>query len=186
MDDAEPDDAHELPAGSSDHRLAARPMTRAAVQLRDQATGSGSVCTAILRELPHWFGFEQANADYAMVADRSPTVIASVDGEDVGFLTLVHHSAHAAEIHVMGVLPAHHRRGIGRLLVAHAEGSLANAGVEFLQVKTVSASAHDEGYARTLAFYLAEGFRVLEEMPDLWSADNPAVQLVKAIPPPAH
>lgn len=151
------------------------------VQLRDQATGSGSVCSTILRELPHWFGFEQANADYAVVADRSPTVVASLDGADVGFLTLVHHSAHAAEIHVMGVLPQHHRAGIGHLLVAHAEASLANAGVELLQVKTVSASADDEGYARTLAFYLAQGFRVLEEMPDLWGPGNPAVQLVKVI-----
>lgn len=161
-------------------------MTLAAVRLRDQATGSGEVCSAVPRELPHWFGFEQANVDSAAVADRSPTVIASLDGADVGFLTLVHHSAHAAEIHVMGVLPEHHRRGIGRLLVAHAEASLAIAGAELLQVKTVSASASDEGYGRTLAFYLAEGFRVLEELPDLWSPDNPAVQLVKAISQPAR
>ena len=81
----------------------------------------------------------------------------------------------------MAVRPEHHRRGIGRALLLHAEASLTRAGVEFLQVKTLSPSADDEGYAKTRAFYLAYGFRPLEEFPDLWDPQNPALQMVKTV-----
>ena len=131
--------------------------------------------------LPGWFGIEESVEDYVTVADRAPTVVASVDGKDVGFLTLVRHSPYAAEIYVMGVLPQYHRHGIGRQLLAQAERTLAAEGVEYLQVKTLSANKADEGYKRTRAFYLASGFRPLEELPNLWGAENPAVQMIKVL-----
>ena len=115
------------------------------------------------------------------VAERSPNVIASFDGEDVGFLTLVHHSPYASEVYVMGILPDHHRRGIGRRMLEHAESDLHRAGVEFLQVKTLSPRQPDEGYEKTRAFYLAYGFRPLEEFPTLWSPESPALQLIKVV-----
>jgi hypothetical protein len=65
------------------------------------------------------------------------------------------------------------------------EGSLARAGVEFLQVKTLSASDPDEGYQKTRAFYLSYGFRSLEEFPDLWSPQNPALQMIKVVAAPS-
>jgi catechol 2,3-dioxygenase-like lactoylglutathione lyase family enzyme len=39
----------------------------------------------------------------------------------------------------------------------------------------------DEGYAKTRAFYRACGFRPLEEFPDLWDAQNPALQMIKSL-----
>lgn len=119
--------------------------------------------------------------DYVAVADRSPTVIAERRGDAVGLLTLVRHSPYAAEVYVMGVLPELHRQGIGRAMLAHAERGLAADGVEFLQVKTLAPSRPDEGYEKTRAFYLASGFRPLEEFPDLWDAENPALQMVKVV-----
>ena len=132
--------------------------------------------------LPTWFGIPAAVEDYIDRADRSPTVIASLGDEDVGLLTLVRHSPYAAEVYVMAVLPEFHRRGIGRALLGHAEGMLAAEGVEFLQVKTLAPSKPDEGYHKTRAFYQANGFRALEEFPDLWDPGNPALQMIKAIP----
>lgn len=151
------------------------------VQLRDQPIGSGSVCRTILGTMPTWFGIQESVEDYVSAADRSPTVIASIDGEDVGLLTLVHHSPYASEVYVMAILPDHHRRGIGRMMLKHAEDTLGRAGVEFLQVKTLSAKHPDEGYERTRAFYLAYGFRPLEEFPNLWGPENPALQLIKVV-----
>ena len=81
----------------------------------------------------------------------------------------------------MAVRPEAHRNGIGRMLVAAAEDRLRAEGVEYLQVKTLSASAGDEPYLRTLAFYNALGFRLLEEMPALWSPENPAALLIKRL-----
>ena len=108
-------------------------------------------------------------------------MIASVDGHDVGMLTVLRHSPYAAEIYVMGVVPELHRHGIGAAMLRHVEESLRAEGVEYLQVKTLSDKHPDEGYKRTRAFYMAQGFRVLEEFPDLWSPQNPALQLVKSL-----
>ncbi len=82
----------------------------------------------------------------------------------------------------MAVLAELHRRGIGRALLRHAEDMLAADGVEFLQVKTLAPSKPDDGYDKTRAFYLACGFRPLEEFRQLWDADNPALLMIKVIP----
>ena len=133
------------------------------------------------RTLPTWFGIPASVEDYVAAADRSPTVIASLGDEDVGLVTLVRHSPYAAEVYVMAVRPEHHRQGIGRALLGHAEGTLAADGVEFLQVKTLAPSKPDAGYVKTRAFYLAYGFRALEEFQDLWGAENPALQMIKVV-----
>jgi ribosomal protein S18 acetylase RimI-like enzyme len=132
--------------------------------------------------LPTWFGIPAAVEDYIARADRSPTIIASLADEDVGLLTLVRHSPCAAEVYVMAVLPEFHRQGIGQALLGHAEAMLAAEGVEFLQVKILASSKPDEGYEKTRAFYQANGFRALEEFPDLWDPENPALQMIRAIP----
>ena len=81
----------------------------------------------------------------------------------------------------MAVVPEWHRRGIGRRMLEHAEALLVADGVEYLQVKTLSPAHPDPGYALTRAFYLAQGFRPLEEFPTLWDPANPALQMVKAL-----
>lgn len=154
------------------------------VQLRVQSSGSGSICRRILGALPAWFGIEESVENYVAVADRSPTVIASLDGEDVGILTVVSHNEYAAEVYVMAVLPDYHRQGIGRTMLEHVERFLASSDVEFLQVKTLSSSRPDEGYEKTRAFYLSYGFRPLEEFPDLWNPQNPALLMIKVVEQP--
>jgi GNAT superfamily N-acetyltransferase len=152
------------------------------LRIRDQAVGAGEICRRILETLPTWFGIPASVEDYIATADRSPTVVASLGDEDVGLLTLVRHSRYAAEVYVMAVLPELHRQGIGRALLGHSESTLAADGVEFLQVKTLAQSKPDDGYDKTRAFYLAYGFRPLEEFPGLWDAENPALQMIKVIP----
>jgi ribosomal protein S18 acetylase RimI-like enzyme len=143
--------------------------------------GQAAVCEPILRALPGWFGIEEATAQYVRDIDALPTFLALTGGEVVGFLTLKRHTAFSAEIHVMGVHPAYHRRGAGRALVCAAEAYLQGQGVEYLQVKTLSDTHPDEGYALTRAFYLAVGFRPLQELPKLWGEENPCLQMVKAL-----
>jgi GNAT superfamily N-acetyltransferase len=149
--------------------------------LRVEQSGSGDVCSLVLKTLPTWFGIPESVADYVASADAHPTVIASADGEDVGLLTLVTHTPYAAEVYVMGVRPEYHRHGIGRAMLERAEEWLSARDIEYLQVKTLSPRHPDPGYAKTRSFYLACGFRPLEEFPDLWSPDQPALQMVKAL-----
>jgi GNAT superfamily N-acetyltransferase len=83
----------------------------------------------------------------------------------------------------MGVKPEHHRHGLGRQMVEFAETWLRARDIEYLQVKTLSPRRPDPGYAKTRAFYLACGFRPLQEFPDLWQPENPALQMIKTIAP---
>ena len=83
----------------------------------------------------------------------------------------------------MAVLPEHHRAGIGRAMLQAAESWLAGRDIEFLQVKTLSPRHPDPGYTATRAFYFGCGFRPLEEMPELWGPDQPALQMIKVVSP---
>ena len=147
-----------------------------------QDTGSGAVCAGVLAALPTWFGFPESVADYVEAAQLSPTVVATLDERDCGILTLRVHTPFAAEIIVMGVLPGLHRTGVGHAMLEAAEAWLAERDIGYLQVKTLSPRHPDEGYAATRAFYLGCGFRPLEEMPELWGADQPALQMIKTVP----
>ena len=101
---------------------------------------------------------------------------------DAGFLCVKQHTRHAAEVYVMGVRREHHRRGIGRALVAEAESWCRAQGVRYLQVKTLGPSRPDPGgYDDTRAFYEAVGFVPLEELHGLWDEGNPTLILVKDV-----
>jgi len=144
---------------------------------------SGAVCELILRALPDWFGIEEATQQYVRDIETLPTLLGVLDDEVIGFLTLKQHTPYAWEIHVMGVRPEAHRRGVGRALVERAAAYLRDQDAEYLQVKTLSAAHPDECYARTRRFYRAVGFLPLQEFPTLWGEENPCLQLVKALKP---
>jgi ribosomal protein S18 acetylase RimI-like enzyme len=151
------------------------------INLEGPFVGQAAICAPILAALPEWFGIEEANRQYTRDIEQLPTLLASCEGETVGFLTLREHSEYAAEIHVMGVKPERHRQGVGRALVEEAERQLSQRGFEYLQVKTLSAIHPDRNYARTRAFYQAMGFCPLEEFPALWGEANPCLQLIKGL-----
>jgi GNAT superfamily N-acetyltransferase len=151
------------------------------IEIRDVEGDAGDVCRTILDLLPSWFGIPEANDAYVQTAATHPSVIATINGDDVGITTIKHHSPYAAEVYLMAVKPRFHRAGIGTAMLRHLEDMLAAQGIEFLQVKTLSASRPDDDYDKTRAFYLAYGFRPLEEFPTLWDPSNPALQLIKAV-----
>jgi GNAT superfamily N-acetyltransferase len=120
---------------------------------------------------------------------RAPTTQTAEDPaawtavDPVGVLLAERHFPGAAEIHLMAVDPAWHRRGAGRVLVAALEADLIADGVEFLQVKTLGPSQPDEGYAQTRQFYTRVGFHPLEEITDFWPG-SPCLLMIKTLPPP--
>lgn len=141
----------------------------------------------LLRLLPGWFGIEASNAAYVAAARELPTYLARpADGtgnhEPVGVLLAQRHFPQSAEIHLLATDPARHRQGAGRALVHALEADLAADGTEFLQVKTLGPSHPDAGYELTRRFYLAMGFRPLEELHGIWGADNPCLIMIKRLP----
>lgn len=154
-------------------------MRKIEFEVQGPFLGKASVCGPILRALPQWFGIEAATNQYIEDIEGLPTLLAVVDGEVVGFVSLQEHSEYAAEVHVIAVRPELHHQGIGRALIDAAEQHLCRRGIEYLQVKTLSARHPDENYARTREFYTAVGFRPLEEFPELWGEANPCLQMIK-------
>jgi GNAT superfamily N-acetyltransferase len=143
----------------------------------------------LLRSLPDWFGIESAIAEYVVKAHELPTYLAWPAGgsavhaqapQPVGVLLAARHFPESAEIYLMAVAPAMHRRGIGQALVETLEADLIADGVELLQVKTLGPSLPDTSYDQTRRFYLQMGFRPLEEIRDLWPG-NPCLIMVKAL-----
>ena len=160
--------------------------------------GQGAAAERILRALPDWFGIESALLDYVHAADRLPTLVAVLPGPSgdrverpdsrpahpdrvIGFVTLKETSEDALELHVMGVLPAWHRRGAGRALVERAAAYARAEGFSLLHVKTLAPSDPDPGYAATRAFYAAAGFRPLETLPQVWGPENPCLLMVRPL-----
>jgi GNAT superfamily N-acetyltransferase len=137
----------------------------------------------LLRGLPEWFGIESSIVDYVEAAGRLPTLLAydpDAGDEAVGALLLERHFPTAAEIHLMAVARARHRRGLGRALVAAAEAAMATDGVTLMSVKTLGPSHPDPGYALTRHFYAAMGYQPVEELLDLWPG-NPCLLMVKPV-----
>ncbi len=150
-------------------------------ELRWARVGARQACADILATIPEWFGIPEANADYAATADREPTIVAELEGQPIGVLTLVMHSSSAAEVHLLAVRAGLHDRGLGSRMLEMAEQRLADEGVLFLQVKTLAATSPDVHYEKTRAFYRANGFVDLEVFPTLWDPANPALQMIKMI-----
>ena len=134
------------------------------------------ICERVLRDLPEWFGIEEATAAYIRDVAELPTF--AVDGD--ALLSLKLHTSHAAELYLMGVRRECHGQGLGTALVEAAEAYLRERGIEYLQVKTLGPSHPDEGYERTRRFYEACGFVPLEEIYGLWE-HNPCLVMVKRL-----
>ena len=147
------------------------------VALVADAAARSHLCEEILRALPEWFGLEEPLREYVREVAGLLTFAAGGDG----FLALELHTEAAAEIHVMGVRPERHGRGIGTALVEAAEAFLRGRGVEYLQVKTLGPSHPSEAYAATRRFYRARGFRPLEELTAIWGEANPCLIMVKRL-----
>ena len=151
------------------------------MRITGPAPGNAAEVEHILRALPAWFGLEQAILDYAAAAPDLDTWSVRDADRAVGFLAIKSHGPKSAELHVMGVLHEHQRAGLGSQLVETAEAWLRDRGTLFLQVKTLSPSCENEPYARTRAFYEAQGFVALEEFPTLWGEENPCLVYVKSL-----
>lgn len=125
----------------------------------------------ILRDLPDWFGIESSLLAYVEAARHLPTQAAfDAAGRVVGVCLLKRHGPATAEIELLAVLRDHHRRGVGRRLLAAVEDDLRAGGARFLTVKTLGRAEPSEEYDRTRRFYEAVGFVDLEEFVEgeLW------------------
>jgi ribosomal protein S18 acetylase RimI-like enzyme len=152
----------------------------AGAEIRPFRPADEAACEAILRGLPDWFGIEESLVQYVRDLSTCETFLAWRGETVLGFLALREHVPWSGEIHVIAVRKDEHRHGIGRILVEEAERRLRERRFEYLQVKTLGPSRPDASYDKTRAFYMARGFRPLEETA-LWGEANPCLIMVKRL-----
>lgn len=134
----------------------------------------------ILRALPAWFGIEDSLRHYVVDAAMLPSYLAVQGDRVIGAALVARHFPSSAEIHLIAVDPAAHRRGVGSALIATLTDDLRADGCRVLQVHTVGPSHPSPEYARTREFYLGLGFLPLQEFGGLdW--DGPTLVLVKPL-----
>lgn len=138
-----------------------------------------SPCIAINRSLPDWFGLEEGLEEASIYLRDHMGLVAEADGDIVGYLTYAQLFSESTEISWMAVAKSHHRRGVGRMLIAVLEHELPAASL--LSVKTLAASHPSPEYAITRSFYSALGFRQQMVFPDLWDPSNPCLLMVKVL-----
>ena len=95
-------------------------------------------------------------------------------------LLAARHFPAAAEIYLLAVDPATHRRGVGRALVEALERDLVADGVRIMEVKTLGPSDPDGGYRRTRLFYQGMGFEPVEEIAGFWPG-VPCLIMIKVL-----
>lgn len=135
-------------------------------------------CRKVLQALPEWFALESYIESYVVDTERYETFGAYDSNRAlVGFVTLKSHNQFTNEIHVMAVLPEHHGRGVGSMLVSCAEQRSREQGFELLEVKTLGPSRSDQNFDKTRTFYLKCGFLPVEELQGVWP-DNPCLIMV--------
>ncbi|MGX8850256.1 GNAT family N-acetyltransferase [Amedibacillus sp. YH-ame10] len=134
----------------------------------------------ILEQLPQWFGIPSALDEYVKESENLTLISAYDTTNMIGFVSLKPTSETTLEVYVMGILPMHHRQGIGKELIKQAIVYAQTHGMHYLQVKTLSPTVKDTGYLSTYAFYKANGFEDVEVLP-LWDEWNPCLMMIQKV-----
>jgi ribosomal protein S18 acetylase RimI-like enzyme len=154
------------------------------IGVRALAAGDAEACDRIIQGLPYHFGMEEGRVACARAVREQEGLVATDGDEVVGFLTWEPRFDEAAEITWMAVRHDRRRRGIGGLLLDRLAEDLARAGRRSLAVLTLSENdpdptpEPDDGYQTTRAFYRANGFVPVRDIPREWE-ENLAVLMVK-------
>ena len=142
------------------------------IQRIDSPEERSRIAREILDALPEWFSIPESTAEYVAGCARLPVWADVEDGRCRGFIAMRQTSPVAAEIFVMGVVPGHHREGIGRSLFSALREEARAQGYRYLHVKTVRMGRYEQ-YDRTNCFYRSLGFEELECLEELWDPQNP-------------
>ena len=105
------------------------------------------------------FGYDTAHNEPSLVIDSKLAVndelfFVAVDGLDVVGTVMAGYDGHRGWLYSASVLPSHRKRGVGSLLVAHAEQALAARGCLKINLQII------ESNAALAPFYAGMGYRV--------------------------
>lgn len=125
----------------------------------------------VARALPQWFTPEGL-ADMVEDFKLHEGFVATAGDKIVGFITYEALALDLAELSWIAVHPAYQHQGVGKRLLQLLEERLVAQGVRNLQVSTLADNVTYEPYARTRAFYRANGFQDYRLDPGYYHGDD--------------
>lgn len=155
-------------------------ISKNGVRFVEEEAEKAEIAEKILYDLPDWFGLPESTKNYIEESRKMPFWAYFEEDKAVGFIALKETGTYTAEIFVMGILKAYHRKGIGTKLFEAFHQYAKEKKYEYMQVKTVD-EGHYEEYDRTRMFYERIGFRKLECFPTLWDEWNPCLVMIRSI-----
>ncbi len=121
-------------------------------------------CILITKELPGWFGQEEANNQYAEDAEKFPAIAVELNDRIIALLVYKELddqdlNMKVINIHWQGILPDFHRTGVGLNLLSLLEDIAEEKNIKTLTVETLDPEMKDKHYLKTYAFYESVGFK---------------------------
>ncbi len=122
-----------------------------------------SACVNITKQLPEWFAQENSNIQYAKDAEKFPAIVAEFNDQAVALLVYKEIlddvlNEQVVDMHWLGMLPEHHRQGIGKQLVSFLEDLVKEKQINTMTVETLDPEMKDKEYLQSYAFYESLGF----------------------------
>ena len=139
------------------------------------------ICRDVLRDLPEWFGIEEATAHYIEEVAKYPFIAVYIDNEAIGFYSLREENTDTLDMYVLGIKKKYHNHGIGTKLQDYVQEYAKTKGYKYLMVLTLSASHKDLNYKLTRDFYHKYGFIDIYESDKIWDKLNPTQIMIKKI-----
>ncbi len=118
--------------------------------IRPLDPSDATACDAIVASLPDWFGLDEGIRDCAEAVRTQPGLVAEIDGDVTGFLTIARPYPRTPEISWLAVHARDRRRGIGRALIMALTDKLRTHGDHPRPLLVVDTRDRLPGVDRTL------------------------------------
>lgn len=139
------------------------------------------VASLVLRDLPEWFGIEEATSEYINQVMNHPFIAVFQKEEPVGFYSLREENKKVLDMYVLGVLKKYHNTGVGTQLQQYVNEYAKNKGYKYLMVLTLAEKKQNKEYLQTRKFYLKMGFEDFYQSDDIFDKNNPCQVMIKTL-----
>ncbi len=138
------------------------------IKVKELSTKHIDGALAVAEALPAWFDTDSRERAIPIDLNYQDGFVALEGKQVIGFITLFIAEGRV-NIGWMGVLPEYHHQGVGKSLIAEAEGYCKGRGILELGTYTLGDSVDYEPYNATRAFYVSMGFEIYQRS----QTDNP-------------
>jgi GNAT superfamily N-acetyltransferase len=146
-----------------------------------EAELKSTICEDVLRDLPEWFGIEDALKEYIESVKKYVFFAVYEKNEVVGFYSLREENPQTLDMYVLGVKKKFHGLGFGTRLQEYVNEYAKKKGYIYLIVLTLSKRHPDVGYSKTRDFYHKMGFIDVYESDKIWDKHNPTQIMIKKL-----